>query len=164
MLATLGLDEMDAVIISMGDNASAATLVTLYVKELEAKKIVVKASDADHGKILRKVGASQVIYPEMDMAVKVAKNLSSPDVLDFFPMTGEYIIAEVAPVEEFVGKTLAELKLRSEYNVNVIGIKELVPENFVLVPPADFTIKDSDILLIIGTRQDIKKIRQLHKG
>jgi trk system potassium uptake protein TrkA len=164
MLATLGLDEMDAVVISMGDNSSAATLVTLFVKELEAKRIVVKASDADHGKILRKVGATQVIYPEIDMAVKVAKNLSSPDVLDFFPMTGEYIIAEVAPVEEFVGKTLAELKLRSEYNVNVIGIKELVPENFVLIPPADFTIKDSDILLIIGTRQDIKKIKQLHKG
>jgi len=164
MLATLGLDEMDAVVISMGDNSSAATLVTLYVKELEARRIVVKASDADHGKILKKVGATQVIYPEIDMAVKVAKNLSSPDVLDFFPMTGEYVIAEVAPVEEFVGKTLAELKLRSEYNVNVIGIKELVPENFVLIPPADFTIKDSDILLIIGTRQDIKKIGQINKG
>ncbi len=163
MLATLGLDEMDAVVVSMGDNASAATLVTLYVKELEAKRIVVKASDADHGKILRKVGATQVIFPEMDMAVKVAKNLSTPDVLDFFPMTGKYIIAEIAPVQEFVGKTLAELKLRSQYNVNVIGIKELVPENFIVVPPADFIIKDSDVLLVIGTRDDIKKIKALNK-
>jgi trk system potassium uptake protein TrkA len=163
MLATLGLAEMDAVIISMGDNASAATLVTLYVKELEARRIVVKASDADHGKILRKVGATQVIFPEMDMAVKVAKNLSTPDVLDFFPMTGEHVIAEIAPVQEFVGKTLAELKLRAQYNVNVIGIKELIPENFIAVPPADFTIKDSDVLLVIGTRNDIKKIKALNK-
>ena len=161
MLATLGLDEMDAVIISMGDNPSAATLVTLFVKELGAKRIVVKASDADHGKILRKVGATQVIFPEMDMAVKVARNLSTPDVLDYFPMTGDYIIAEIAPVSEFVGKTLSELKLRSKYNVNVIGIKEFVPENFVLVPAADFTIKDSDVLLVIGTRDDIKKIKEL---
>ena len=164
MLATLGLDEMDAVVISMGGNTSASTLVTLYVKELGAKRIVVKAANADHGKILRKVGATQVIFPEMDMAVKVARNLSTPDVLDYFPMTGDYIIAEIAPVEDFVGKTLAELKLRAKYNVNVIGIKEFVPENFVLVPPADFTIKDSDVLLVIGTRDDIKKIKQLNKG
>jgi trk system potassium uptake protein TrkA len=163
MLATLGLDEMDAVVINMGDNASASTLVTLFVKELGANRIVVKASNIDHGKILRKVGATQVIFPEMDMAVKVARNLSTPDVLDYFPMTGDYIIAEIAPVQEFVGKTLAELKLRSQYNVNVIGIKEFVPENFVLVPPADFTIKDSDVLLVIGTRSDIGKIRQLKR-
>ncbi len=163
MLATLGLDEMDAVVVSMGDNVSPSTLVTLYVKELGAKKVVVKASNADHGKILRKVGATQVIFPEMDMAVKVARNLSTPAVLDYFPMTGDYIIAEVAPVQEFVGKTLAELKLRSQYNVNVIGIKEFIPENFILVPAADFTIKDSDVLLVIGTRDDIKRIKQLKK-
>ena len=163
MLATLGLDEMDAVVIGIGGNSSAATLVTLYAKELGAKMIVVKDSYADHGKILRKVGATRVIFPEMDMAVKVARNLSTPDVLDYFPMTGDYIIAEIAPVEDFVGKTLAELKLRSQYNVNVIGIKELVPENFVLVPQANFIIKDSDVLLVIGTREDIKKIKQLNK-
>ncbi len=163
MLATLGLDEMDTVVISMGDNVSTSTLVTLYVKELGAKRVVVKASNVDHGKILRKVGATQVIFPEMDMAVKVARKLSTPDVLDYFPMTGDYIIAEIAPVHEFVGKTLAELKLRSQYNVNVIGIKELVPENFVLVPAAGFTIKDSDVLLVIGTRDNIKRIKQLKK-
>ena len=163
MLATLGLDEMDAVVISLGGNASASTLVTLYVKELGAKRIVVKASNGDHGKILRKVGATQVIFPEMDMAIKVARNLSTPDVLDYFPMTGDYVIAEIAPVEDFVGKSLAELKLRSKYNVNVIGIREFVPENFVIVPAADFTIKDSDVLLVIGTREDIKKIKELNK-
>ncbi len=163
MLATLGLDEMDAVVVSLGGNTSSATLVTLYVKELGAKRIVVKASNGDHGKILRKVGATQVIFPEMDMAVKVARNLSTPDVLDYFPMTGDYIIAEIAPVEDFVGKTLSELKLRSHYNVNVIGIKEFIPENFILVPPADFTIKDSDVLLVIGTREDIKRIKELNR-
>jgi len=163
MLATLGLDEMDAVVIGIGGNTSAATLVTLHVKELGAKRIVVKASNGDHGKILRKVGATQVIFPEIDMAVKVARNLSTPDVLDYFPMTGDYVIAEIAPVEDFVGKSLAELKLRSKYNVNVIGIKEFIPENFVIVPAADFTIKDSDVLLVIGTREDIKKIKELNK-
>jgi trk system potassium uptake protein TrkA len=157
----LGLEEMDAVIVSMGGNESAATLITLYLKEFGVKRIVVKASNEDHGKILSKVGASDVICPEKDMAIKVARSLSTPDVLDYIPMSGDYLIAEIAPLDAFVGKSLAELQLRSRYGITVIGIKELVPENFVLVPPASFVIKHSDILIVIGKRVDIQKIKTL---
>jgi trk system potassium uptake protein len=157
----LGLEGMDAVIVSMGDNESAATLITLYLKEFGVKRIVVKASNEDHGKILSKVGATDVIYPEKDMAIKVARSLSTPDVLDYIPMSGDYLIAEIAPLEAFVGKSLAELQLRSRYGITVIGIKELVPENFILVPPASFVIKHSDILIVIGKRVDIQKIKTL---
>jgi trk system potassium uptake protein TrkA len=157
----LGLEEMDAVIVSMGGNESAATLITLYLKEFGVKRIVVKASNEDHGKILSKVGASDVIFPEKDMAIKVARSLSTPDVLDYIPMSGDYLIAEIAPLDAFVGKSLAELQLRSRYGITVIGIKELVPENFILVPPASFVIKHSDILIVIGKRIDIQKIKTL---
>ncbi len=78
-------------------------------------------------------------------------------------MSGEYMIAEIAPVNSFVGKSLAELQLRSKYNINIIGIKELVPENFVLVPSADFVIKHSDILLVTGTREDIRKLEKIRE-
>jgi trk system potassium uptake protein TrkA len=159
LLKSLGLDDVDAVIVGMGDNTNAATLITLYLKELEVKRIVVKASNEDHGKILAKVGATDIIYPEKDMAVKVARGLSTPDVLDYIAMSGDYIIAEIAPVAPFVGKSLADLQLRTKFNINVIGIKELVPENFIFVPPANFVIKHSDILLVIGKREDINKIR-----
>lgn len=157
----LGLEEMDAVIVSMGGNESSATLITLYLKEFGVKRIVVKASNEDHGKILSKVGATDVIFPEKDMAIKVARSLSTPDVLDYIPMSGDYLIAEIAPLEAFVGKSLAELQLRSRYGITVIGIKELVPENFILVPPASFVIKHSDILIVIGKRVDIQKIKTL---
>ena len=157
----LGLEEMDAAIVSIGGNESAATLITLYLKEFGVKRIVVKASNEDHGKILSKVGATDVIYPEKDMAIKVARSLSTPDVLDYIPMSGDYLIAEIAPLEAFVGKSLAELQLRSRYGITVIGIKELVPENFILVPPASFVIKHSDILIVIGKRIDIQKIKTL---
>jgi len=160
MIKTLGLDEMDAVIVSMGGNANAATLITLYLKEVGAARIVVKATNEDHGRILSKVGATDVIYPEKDMAIKVARSLSTPDVLDYIPMSGDYIIAELAPIESFVGKTLAELKLRSRFNINVIAIKELVPDNFVLVPAADFVIKHSDVLVVIGRKEDVEKIKK----
>lgn len=159
MIKAIGLEEMDAVVVSMGGNANAATLITLYLKELEVKRIVVKATNEDHGKILEKVGATDIIYPEKDMAVKVARSLSAPDVLDYIAMSGDYIIAEIAPIGPFVGKSLADLDLRSKYSINVIGIKELVPENFVFVPPANFVIKHSDVLLVIGKREDINKIR-----
>jgi len=161
MLRTLGLEVMDAAIVSMGDNENAATLITLYLKELGAKRIVVKAATEDHGRILSKVGATDVIYPEKDMAIKVARSLSTPDVLDYIPMSGDFLIAEIAPLEAFVGKSLAELQLRSRYGITVIGIKELVPENFILVPPASFVIKHSDILIVIGKRVDIQKIKTL---
>ena len=161
MIRTLGLEEMDAAIVSMGDNENAATLITLYLKELGAKRIVVKAATEDHGKILSKVGATDIIYPEKDMAVKVARSLSTPDVLDYIPMSGDFLIAEIAPLEAFVGKSLAEMQLRSRYGITVIGIKELVPENFILVPPASFVIKHSDILIVIGKRVDIQKVKTL---
>jgi trk system potassium uptake protein TrkA len=161
VLKSLGLDGMDAVIVSMGDNENAATLITLYLRELSVRRIVVKASSEDHGKILSKVGATDVIHPEKDMAIKVARSLSTPDVLDYIPMSGDFLIAEIAPLEAFVGKSLAELQLRSRYGITVIGIKELVPENFILVPPASFVIKDSDILIVIGKRLDIQKIKTL---
>jgi trk system potassium uptake protein TrkA len=164
MINTLGLEEMDAVVVSMGGHANAATLVTLYLKELQVKRIVVKATDEDHGKILSRVGATDIIHPEKDMAVKVARSISSPDVLDYLPMSGDYVIAEVAPIEAFVGKNLAQLQLRSKYNINVVGIKELVPENFILVPPANFVIKDSDILIVMGKRVDIKKVEKIKAG
>ena len=162
MINTLGLQEMDAVVVSMGGNTSATTLVTLYMKELEVKEIVVKATNEDHGKILSKVGATSIIYPEKDMAIRVARNLSAPDMLDHFPMSGDYLIAEIAPIEPFVGKSLAQLQLRSEYGINVIGVRELIPENFVFIPPADYIIKDSDILVVLGKREDIKKIKGLN--
>ncbi len=161
MLGTLGLEEMEAIVVGMGGRAEAATLITLYLKELGVERIIVKATNEDHGKILMAVGATRIIHPEKDMAVKVAKNLSSPDILEYFPMAGDYVIAEIAPINSFVGKTLAQLELRAKYNINIVGIKELVPENFVMVPTAGFVIKHSDILLVTGTRESIKKIEKL---
>lgn len=161
MMKTLGLEEMDAVVVGMGGRTEAATLITLYLKEIGVKKIIVKATNEDHGKILRAVGATDIIHPEKDIAIKVARSLSSPDILDFFPMSGDYMIAEIAPLNSFVGRSLADLELRSKYNINIIGIRELVPENFVLVPGADFVIKHSDILLVTGTRNDIRKIEKI---
>lgn len=162
IIETLGLEGMDAVVVSMGDNANAATLVTLYLAEMGVKKIIVKANDEDHGKILRKLGATAVVFPEQDTAIKVARNLSHPNLLEYFPMTDEgYIIAQIAPGKLFIGKSLSELKLRSRFNINVIGIKREAPDKFVFVPPADFVIKATDTLLVVGSQENIDKLKEV---
>jgi trk system potassium uptake protein len=160
-LNALGLENMDSVIISAGSKISNSILICLHLQEMGIKKILAKALDDDHAKILKKVGATEIIRPEMAMAVRIARSLSTPNVLDFIPLAEDYNLLQVDPPRAFIGRTLKELNLRAKYNVYVIAIKELVPENFVLVPPAGFLIKDSDVLIILGKEQDLAKIKEL---
>lgn len=160
-LKALGLETMDGVIVSTGTKISVSILICLYLHEIGVKKILAKALDEDHAKILQRVGATQIIHPERDMALRVSRNLSHPNVLEFIPLAEDYDLVQVDPPREFIGKSLKELNLRAKHNVHIIAVKELVPENFVLAPPADFIIKDSDILVMLGKSADIKKIKAL---
>jgi len=160
-LKSLGLRDMDGVIISIGTKISTSILICLYLHEIGVKKILVKAMDDDHGKILKRVGATEIIHPERDMALRLSRGLSRPNVLDFIPLADEFDLIQVGPPREFIGKSLRDLNLRAKYNVHIIAIKELVPENFVLVPPASFVIKDSDILIMLGKSEDIRNIKVL---
>lgn len=160
-LTALGLELMDSVIISIGTKTSASILICLYLHEMGVKKILAKALDDDHAKILQKVGATDIIHPEKDMAIRIARGLSRPNILDFIPLSEEYDLIQVESPGEFIGKSLKELDLRARYNVHVIAIKELAPENFILVPPASFIIKDSNILIMLGKSEDIRKIKAL---
>jgi len=161
-LRSLGLEEMDAVVVSSGEDISTSVLVTLYLQEIGVKKILAKAVDEDHGKILKKVGATEVIHPEKSMAVKVAQGLSRPNILDFIPLAEDYTLLQIAPPRAFIGKSLKQLNLRARHNVHVIAIEEVITDNIVLVPPADFVIKDSDILIMLGKSKDVKRIKDLN--
>lgn len=160
-LKSLGLENMDGVIVSTGTKISTSILICLYLHEIGVRKILAKALDDDHGKILKRVGATEIIHPERDMALRLSRGLSRPNVLDFIPLAEEFDLIQVGPPREFIGKSLKELNLRAKYNVHIIAIKELVPENFVLVPPASFVIKDSDILIMLGKSEDIRQIKAL---
>ncbi|MFO8088905.1 MAG: TrkA family potassium uptake protein [Desulfatiglandaceae bacterium] len=160
-LKSLGLENMDGVIVSTGTKISTSILICLHLHEIGVRKILAKALDDDHGKILKRVGATEIIHPERDMALRISRGLSRPNVLDFIPLADEFDLIQVGPPGEFIGKSLKELNLRARYNVHIIAIKELVPENFVLVPPASFVIKDSDIMIILGKSEDIRRIKAL---
>jgi len=159
VMESVGIQEDDLVIISFGEDLAASTLTTLHLKEMKVKNIIVKAPNEDHKRVLEKVGATEVIIPEREMADKVAKSIISPNVLDYIPLSEDYTICEIAPPRSFIGKTIGELRLRSKYHIEVIAAKELLPDRITMVPRADFLIKDSDILVAIGKEEDIQKIK-----
>jgi len=156
-LSAQGVNEMDAVVVSTGEHSHLSTLITLYLKELKVRRILVKAISEDHGRILERVGASDVIYPEKDMARRIAHSLSTPNILEFIPLAEEYSISESAPPKHFLGKTLIDLDLRRKFNITVIAIKDVLSDQFIPAPPPTHMIKDSDILIVIGKTEDVEK-------
>lgn len=159
LLETIGIQEDDTVIVSFGEDLAASTLLTLHLKELHVKNIIVKAPNEDHQRILERVGATEVIIPEKEMARKVAKSLISPNVLDFLPLSQEYTISEIAPPPSFLGKTIGEIQLRKKHHIGVIASRDVLTDEIQMIPSADFLIKDSDILVVIGKEQDINRLK-----
>jgi trk system potassium uptake protein TrkA len=159
VLESIGVAENDVVVISFGEDLSASTLLTLHLKELKVRTIIVKVPNEDYKRILLKVGASEAIIPEREMANKVARSIISPNILEFLPISEDYTIVELAPPTAFIGKNLAELDLRKKYNLQVIAIRDVLANKMQLVPRASSVLKDSDVLVIIGREEDIRKVK-----
>jgi len=155
----IGIHADDTVIISFGEDLAASTLITLHLKQMGIKNIIVKAPNDEHRLILEKVGATDVIIPEKEIARKVAKSLISPNVLDYLPLAGDYMIFEMAPPNHFLGRTIAELQLRSRYHIEIIAIRDVISDQIHMVPPADFVIKDGEVMVVVGKDKDIQKIK-----
>lgn len=159
VMEEIGIHENDIAIISFGEDLAASTLITLHLRQQKVKTIIVKAPNEEHKLILEKVGATDVIIPEMDVAKKVAKSLVSPNVMDYIPLSEDYIISEMAPPNSFLGKTIRELGLRAKYHIEVIAVRDVISDNVQMVPQADFVIKDGEVLVVIGKEADIRKIK-----
>ena len=159
-LEAIGVKDVDVAIISLGGNVLASILITLFLKELGINEIIVKATTEDHRKILEKIGATKVFFVEKEMAERLAETVSNPSIWELMHLSPGYSIVEMEPPPSFIGKSLKELDLRKKYQVQVVAIKELVPERTIMVPPADFIIKDSDILVVLGRDEDIEKIQK----
>jgi len=155
----IGVREDDIAIISFGEDLAAATLIALHLKQMRVKNIIVKAPNEEHKTILEKVGATEVIIPEMDVAKKISKSLISPNVMDYIPLSEDYMIIELAPPNSFLGKTMAELQLRGRYNIEVIAVRDVLSDKIHMVPKADFVVKDGEVLVVVGKENDIRKIK-----
>ncbi len=158
-LLQLGIEDFEIVIISVGSKMDSSILITLHMKELGIKEIIAKANSEDHSKILEKIGATKIVFPEKDMGIRMARTISSPNFLEFIPLTEGFSLIEVSPDSSWIGKTIRESELMKKYNVQVSMIRELVPER-IIIPDGSYLFKDSDILYIIGANTNIAKLQK----
>lgn len=156
-LKTLGVRNFDVAIVSIGDNLHANILCTLILKELGVPYVIVKAQDNLHGKVLTKVGADRVVYPERDMGERIAHNLISSNVLDYLEFAPDYSVVEILSSQSMIGKSLGELEFRSKFDVNVMAIKR--GQHLNMSPGANDKILENDTLIVMGKNDNLDKIR-----
>ena len=145
---------IDTVIVATGSDIETSVLATLYLRDLGVKNIIAKAKNDDHGKILTALGVSEVIYPERDIAQRLAERLSMTNLIAHLPLAAEYSILEINTPKSFVGKSMMQLELRKKYGINVIGIKNnTTGETEVLLEGNSVFPPDSIMMFICRTDQ-----------
>lgn len=172
-LEASGIKEVDAVVVSMGDNVEANLLTVTLLKKMGVKEIIARASSDSHARILRALEVKKVIFPEEDMGVRVAKSILTAFVREHIELGDDYVLVEVEvkPGNRLVGKTLRELDLRTKYNIVVLLIKRAIrksregeEEELVVTrdfPAADYEIKAKDILVVIGEEKAVKDFEKI---
>ena len=157
-LRALGIRNFDVVVVSIGD-LEPSILVTVMAKEMGARCVIAKARSDLHGRVLSKIGADRVVYPERDMGVRVAHNLAATNILDYIELSPDYSIMELTAGPYLAGKTLRQLDLRHKFGVNVVVIKNR--EQCNLSPRADDRIEIGDVLVIIGSNEGLRRLEKL---
>lgn len=157
VLKTLGVKNFDMCIVCIGTNFQSSLEITSLLKEMGAKYVVSKATRDIHAKFLLRNGADEVIYPDRDIAEKLAVSYSSDAIFDYIELGGDYAIYEIPALKEWVGHSIKELNFRSRYNVNILGTKS-GEDKTSLMPTADYVFESDVHLLVVGTREDVQKI------
>ncbi|MCD7837048.1 MAG: TrkA family potassium uptake protein [Lachnospiraceae bacterium] len=158
-ISELGVRNFDSAVISIGHNLEAAVLATIWAKEQGVKQVIAKAYDEMQGKILSKVGADEIVYPEREIGIHLANNLAFNNLVDAIELTTDYSIIDVPVLREWIGRNLRELKLREKYKVNVIGIKR--NGQLMLNPSADAATVKGDVFVLLGTNNTLKKLANI---
>lgn len=159
ILESMGIPDYEAVLVCIGEKyIQNSILVTLLLKEKGAKKIIAKAGTRTQGRVLSKVGADIIVYPEKDMGERVARSLISSNIIDFLEVSPDFSIIEIPAPESIIGKNLIELNLRHKYGVTIISIKN--SKNEIISPPSvDYKFQKDDILTLIGENKLLKKLK-----
>ncbi len=159
-LDTLGLRNFDVVVLSIKD-VEISCIATMALKDHGATKIVAQAGGEAHKKILERIGADQVIMPERDMGVRLARSLSSNNLIDYMELSSEHSLMELQALDEWVGCTLKQSNIRNRYKLNVVAIRS--GKVLRVAPGGDDMIHDGDILVVIGENADLERINKLEK-
>ncbi|MCD8138377.1 MAG: TrkA family potassium uptake protein [Planctomycetaceae bacterium] len=157
-LSTVVGDDFDEAVVGMSENMEASILTVLHLKRLRLPHIHAKATSRDHAEILKAIGADSIVFPERETASRLATQLINRNLLDFIPLSENYMVMQITPPDWALGKTLLQLDLRKRFDIFVIAVKEHVPERTAFLPGPDFVVKDSDALLIIGKKDSLETL------
>ncbi|MGH9349331.1 MAG: potassium channel family protein [Vicinamibacterales bacterium] len=164
-LRAAGIQDVDVAVVSIGENIESSLLVVMQLRELGIQSIVAKAVTPLHGRILEKLGVSRVIFPEREMAIRVAHSLVMPNVIDYIELSRDFSIVEVPAPDAFVGRTLKQLELRQRLGLTLIAIKRPSGESGTVVtniaPAADEPIRHGDVLALLGSNDRLGQLDQL---
>lgn len=159
VLRALGAKDFDCAVVAIGASLADSVLATMNLKELGIPKVVCKAHDDTHRQVLLKLGADQIVIPEQEQAVRLAKSLSSHNVLDYIELSNEYGIVEVPAPNSWVGKSLKELNIRAKLGLNIIAVKQ--GEKINVSPGADYAICSDDVIVVLGDAIALEKVQKL---
>lgn len=159
VLQSLGVGKCDCCIVAIGSDLESSVLITMNLKSLGVKYIIAKANNETHREILEKLGADEVIIPEHEGAARIARNLVSSNILEYIELSSNYSIAERETPKAWEGKTILEANIRAKYGINVIAIRR--GKQISISPGAHEHLEDGDVLVLLGTNEDLKKIDRL---
>ena len=156
-LLSLGVTNFDIVVVGIGNsNMQASIFTTLMLKEMGVEHVVCKVSSNKHARILLKLGADRVVYPERDMGMRFAHSIAQSDVLEFIELSEEYSMMEINAPKYLIGKSLKESDVRSKYNINIVAIKR--GKKIMVNPSPDAVLEQGDVLLAIGETKALTKL------
>lgn len=159
MLRALGVRDLECAVVAIGGDLSASVLVTMNLKELGVPYVVCKAHDETHRRVLEKLGADKVVIPEREMADRLSRSLSTPNVMEYIEVSEKYGIVEVPAPEGWDGKTLIELNVRARLGLNIIAVQH--GEAITVSPSADYTVHSGDVLVVVGDTKALQKVKKL---
>jgi trk system potassium uptake protein TrkA len=156
-LEQIGVSDMTHILVSVGDSISASSMISMYLKELSVQNVWVKAINEDHAKLLSKVGADEVIIPEHLAAEQLAYRVDMPGLIEKLPFDPDMVIREMT-IEKLAQKSLRDIDLTNQYNVQIIAIKKQGASKYKFIPRADDKLSRGDKIIVIGDGEDLSKI------
>lgn len=161
VLRALGVRNYDCAVVAVGDDIGNSALITLNLKEIGVKRVICKAQSHVHRKVLEKIGADRVVFPEHEMGVKLAQGLSSSNVLNFIELSEDFGIVETAVPKEWHYETIQNLDVRARYKVNIIAVRRGKDGALNVAPGASYVIEPGDAVVALGRTEDINHLQDL---